>query len=59
MGLLNMWLTPYMTLCDLAYFEEGHVPGWIISVYMQEEIRRNLLWDETSQKSFLKRTSQI
>lgn len=23
MGLLNMWLTPYMTLCDLAYFEEG------------------------------------
>lgn len=22
-GLLNMWLTPYMTLCDLAYFEEG------------------------------------
>lgn len=23
MGLLNMWLTPYMTLCDIAYFEEG------------------------------------
>ena len=23
MGLLNVWLTPYMTLCDLAYFEEG------------------------------------
>ncbi len=23
LGLLNMWLTPYMTLCDLAYFEEG------------------------------------
>ncbi len=23
MGLLNIWLTPYMTLCDLAYFEEG------------------------------------
>lgn len=23
MGLLNMWLTPYRTLCDLAYFEEG------------------------------------
>ena len=22
-GLLNVWLTPYMTLCDLAYFEEG------------------------------------
>lgn len=22
-GLLNIWLTPYMTLCDLAYFEEG------------------------------------
>lgn len=23
MGLLNIWLTPYTTLCDLAYFEEG------------------------------------
>lgn len=23
MGLLNIWLTPYMTICDLAYFEEG------------------------------------
>lgn len=23
MGLLNIWLTPYATLCDLAYFEEG------------------------------------
>lgn len=23
LGLLNIWLTPYMTLCDLAYFEEG------------------------------------
>ena len=23
MGLLNVWLTPYITLCDLAYFEEG------------------------------------
>ena len=23
MGLLGVWLTPYMTLCDLAYFEEG------------------------------------
>lgn len=23
MGLLRIWLTPYMTLCDLAYFEEG------------------------------------
>ena len=23
LGLLNVWLTPYMTLCDLAYFEEG------------------------------------
>ncbi len=23
MGLLNVWLRPYMTLCDLAYFEEG------------------------------------
>ena len=22
-GLLNIWLTPYMTLCDLAYFEEA------------------------------------
>ena len=22
-GLLHIWLTPYMTLCDLAYFEEG------------------------------------
>lgn len=22
-GLLGIWLTPYMTLCDLAYFEEG------------------------------------
>lgn len=22
-GLLDIWLTPYMTLCDLAYFEEG------------------------------------
>lgn len=22
-GLLNIWLTPYVTLCDLAYFEEG------------------------------------
>lgn len=22
-GLLNIWLTPYMTLSDLAYFEEG------------------------------------
>jgi len=22
-GLLNIWLTPYMTLCDLAYFDEG------------------------------------
>lgn len=22
-GVLNIWLTPYMTLCDLAYFEEG------------------------------------
>lgn len=23
MGLLNIWLTPYMTLCDLAYYEEA------------------------------------
>ena len=23
MGLLNIWLTPYMTLCDLAYFEDA------------------------------------
>ena len=23
MGLLNIWLLPYMTLCDLAYFEES------------------------------------
>ena len=23
MGLLNVWLTPYMTLCDLAYFEDA------------------------------------
>lgn len=23
LGLLNIWLMPYMTLCDLAYFEEG------------------------------------
>jgi len=23
LGLLNIWLTPYITLCDLAYFEEG------------------------------------
>lgn len=23
MNLLNMWLTPYMTLCDLAYFEDA------------------------------------
>lgn len=22
-GLLGIWLTPYMTLCDIAYFEEG------------------------------------
>ena len=22
-GLLNVWLTPYMTLCDLAYFEDA------------------------------------
>lgn len=22
-GILNIWLTPYMTLCDLAYFEEA------------------------------------
>ena len=22
-GLLNIWLTPYMTMCDLAYFEEA------------------------------------
>lgn len=22
-GLLNIWLRPYMTLCDLAFFEEG------------------------------------
>ena len=22
-GILNVWLTPYMTLCDIAYFEEG------------------------------------
>lgn len=22
-GLLGIWLTPYMTLCDLAYFDEG------------------------------------
>lgn len=22
-GLLDIWLTPYMTLCDLAYFDEG------------------------------------
>lgn len=23
--LINLWLTPYMTLCDLAYFEEGQM----------------------------------
>ena len=23
MGLLSIWLTPYMTLCDLAYFEDA------------------------------------
>ena len=23
LGLLNIWLLPYMTLCDLAYFEES------------------------------------
>jgi len=23
LGLLNIWLTPYMTLCDLAYFDEA------------------------------------
>lgn len=23
LGLLNIWLTPYMTLCDLAYFEDA------------------------------------
>ena len=22
-GILNVWLTPYATLCDIAYFEEG------------------------------------
>ena len=25
MGLLNIWLTPYMTLCDLAYFEDAQL----------------------------------
>ena len=25
MGLLNIWLTPYMTLCDLAYFEDAQM----------------------------------
>ncbi|MDE6996369.1 MAG: DUF975 family protein [Oscillospiraceae bacterium] len=25
MGLLNIWLTPYMTLCDLGYFEEAQL----------------------------------
>lgn len=24
-GLLDIWLTPYKTLCDLAYFEEGQL----------------------------------
>lgn len=23
LGILGVWLTPYMTLCDIAYFEEG------------------------------------
>ena len=25
MGILNIWLTPYMTLCDLAYFEDAQL----------------------------------
>ena len=25
MGLLNIWLTPYTTLCDLAYFEDAQL----------------------------------
>lgn len=25
MGLLNVWLTPYVTLCDLAYFEDAQL----------------------------------
>ena len=25
LGLLNVWLTPYITLCDLAYFEEAQI----------------------------------
>ena len=25
MGVLNIWLTPYMTLCDLAYFEDAQL----------------------------------
>ncbi len=25
MGILNIWLTPYVTLCDLAYFEDAQL----------------------------------
>ena len=25
MGIFNIWLTPYMTLCDLAYFEDAQL----------------------------------